>query len=172
MDFIQQIVAVRKPASDLLSSLEKEYCAIGSRFGYVKVQSPLFLMLKRPDSQVGFEVQFGSEREFEQSLLLLQKSGSGICFLVTSSKSHSMRLNDIKGLLMLKFQIKDQKFVLVDIENSRSFYVNFEWDKFSSQVGRPDWSRPGPMPAHPLFRSPHGRSKPIYGKRGEHKKQD
>ncbi len=172
MDFVPQIIAVRKPASDLLASLENEYCAIGSRFGYVKVQSPLFLMLKRPDSQVGFELQFGSEREFEGSLGLLQKSGSDLCFLITSSKAHSMRLNDIKSLLSRKFQIKEQKFVLVDVENSRSFFVNFEWDKFSSQVGRPDWSRPGPMPAQPLFRSQNGRSKPIYGKRGEHKKQD
>ena len=138
---------------------------IGQKFGYIPVQAPVTLCLKRPDSQVAIEIQFGSQKAIEQSLENLNKTGSDICIFVTSSKSKSMRLEEIKGIVVKKMQIKNQKFYFLDIETGRKIIENVEWDKFSSHANRPDWAIPGPMPAQPIFRK-----KKISKKR--EKKQD
>lgn len=152
MDFSQQILNVKKPATDILRSLEREYRQIGERFDYVMVQSPLFLCLKKHGSQVGFEVQFGNEYEFENSLKRLAESSSDLCFLVTSSRVKTMRIEDARALLFRRFQIKEQIYRFIDIETGRWVEANSEWKRFSSNAMRPDWARPGPMPPRPLFR--------------------
>ncbi|MFH1306896.1 MAG: hypothetical protein ABIH83_04560 [Candidatus Micrarchaeota archaeon] len=167
MEFEEQIAKVKKPEENLLEGLEKEYCKIGDKFGYMPVQSPLFLCLKKKDSQVGFEVQFGGEEKFQESMKKLSESGSDLCIFITSSKAHTMRLEDARALLLRKFEIKEQKYMFVDIETGRYVNANKEWEKFSSQVMRPDWAKPGPMPRRPIFRirKKGGRQKKIYGKR-------
>ncbi len=172
VEFYEEIMAVRKPSGELLPFLENAYRQTGERFGYVMVQSPLFLMLKKSGSQVGFEVQFGNAHEFARSLGKLAASGCELCFFVTSGRAHTMRLEDARALLLRNFQIQEQRYVFIDLESGKCLKVNFEWDKFSSEVDRPDWSRPGPMPAHELFRPEPARHKKIHGRRGEHKEQD
>ncbi|MFH0927072.1 MAG: hypothetical protein V1822_00660 [Candidatus Micrarchaeota archaeon] len=153
MDFIGQILAVKKPQGGILGSLEARYREIGEKFGYVPVQAPVALCLKRPDSQVSIEIQFGGERAVEASLESLHKTGSGLCIFVTSSKARGLRLEEARALLLKKFQIKSQKFYFLDIETGRKITANVEWEKFSSRANRPDWAIPGPMPAQPIFRS-------------------
>jgi hypothetical protein len=152
MDFSEQIINVKKPEDRLLENLEKEYRDIGDRFGYVMVQSPLFLCLKKHGSQAGFEIQFGNQREFENSLRRLSESDSDICFLITSSKVKTMKIEDVRSLLLLRFQIKDQIYRFIDIETGKWVEANSEWKRFSSSAMRPDWAKPGPMPPRPLFR--------------------
>ena len=153
MEFEEHIIGVKKPDEGLLRTLESQYAQIGKNFGYVPVQSPLFLCLKKPGSQVGIEVQFGSPDAFENSLKKLVQSGSDMCFLITSSHAHTLRLAEARSLLLRKFTIKSQKYVFVDIETGNIMKANSEWEHFSSQVNRPDWARPGPMPLQPVFRS-------------------
>ncbi|MDE1798112.1 MAG: hypothetical protein KGH63_01760 [Candidatus Micrarchaeota archaeon] len=171
MEFYEEIMAVRKPEGELLAGLERAYRSIGEKFGYVMVQSPLTLMLKKSGSQAGFEVQFGNAHEFAQSLGRLAASGCELCFFVTSSRAHTMRLEDARALLLRHYQIQQQRYVFIDIETGRSVKTNFEWDQFTAEVDRPDWSRPGPMPSRPLYRA-EPRRKKIRGFRGEHKEQD
>lgn len=173
MEFYEEIVAVKKPHGELLPALEKAYGAIGHKFGYTPIQSPLWLMLARPGSQVGFEIQFGSVREYEESLKHLAQSDCELCIFITSSKSRTMRLEDARALLLRRFEIKEQHWVFIDIESGKWVGANFEWDKFAKEVDRPDWSRPGPLPTRPLFRQTREtRRKEIRGRRGEHKEQD
>ena len=166
---------VKKPDGPLLPGLESAYRELAERYGYVIVQSPLFLMFQKPGGgTLAIEVQFGSAGEFEASLRRLVMSGASLCLFITSSRVRTMRLEDARAILLRKFQIKSQRYIFIDIETGRHTNANFEWDKFEREVDRPDWSRPGPArPPKPLFRSSTmGRSKPIYGKRGEHKEQD
>jgi len=153
VEFEEHIIGVRKPERDILRTLESEYAKIGQNFGYVPVQSPLFLCLKKQGSQVGIEVQFGGPDAFEYSLKKLVQSGSDSCFLITSSRAHTLRLAEARSLLLRKFMIKNQKYLFVDIETGKVMHANSEWENFSKQVNRPDWARPGPMPLQPVFRT-------------------
>ncbi|VVB57107.1 Uncharacterised protein [uncultured archaeon] len=175
MELEDALLAVRKPDGPLLEGLEAAYREAAERFGYTLVQSPLFLMFQKSGAGgLAIEVQFGSPAEFDSSLRALTQSGAELCVFVTSSRVRTMRLEDARALLLRKFQIKTQRYLFIDIETGRSARANFEWNKFEREVDRPDWSRAGPaQPSKPLFRSSTmGRSKPIYGKRGEHKEQD
>jgi hypothetical protein len=175
MELEEALIEVKKPQGPLLEGLEKSYREVAERYGYMLVQSPLFLMFQKPgNGSLAFEVQFGNPAEFEESLAKLSKSGADLCIFITSSRSRSMRLEEARALLLKKFQIKSQRYIFIDIETGRHLEVNFEWKKFEHEINRPDWSRPGPQPSRALFRqqkfSP--RSKHIFGKRGEHKQQD
>jgi hypothetical protein len=172
MEFFERIATVKKPQGALLPQLEMEYRKAGEEFGYVMVQSPAWLMLKKSGSQAAFEVQFGSREEILHSLRKLAESKSDICFFITSKKAHNMRLEDIRAELFRHFTIGQEKFVFLDLEDGRYVTANFEWDKFRTEVDRPDWSRAGPMPPRPLFRGEGGRRKRIVGRRGEHKEND
>jgi hypothetical protein len=169
VEFIDEIVRVKKPASRLIDSLAEQYSAIAFKFGYFEAQSPCWLYFLRKDGgSAAFEIQFGNVSEFKASLERLNKSGAQLCFFITSSAAHTMRLEAVRGLLLKNFQIKSQKFVLIDIENGRELRVNFEWDEFEKRMGS---KQEGANPqGKPLFRQE--RRKKIYGRRGEHKEQD
>ena len=167
MEFLEEILRVKKPASHLIDSLAEQYSAICFKFGYLEAQSPCWLYFMRKDgAAAAFEVQFGNVSEVKASLERLNKSAAQLCFFATSSRAHTMRLEAVRGLLLKNFQIKNQKFVLIDIEGSRSLKVNFEWDEFEQGMGR----EPSGESRAPLFREQ--RHKKIFGKRGEHKEQD
>lgn len=167
MEFIDEIIRVKKPKVALIDSLAEQYSAIAFKFGYLEAQSPCWLYFMRKDSQAAaFELQFGNVSEFKASLERMNKSGAQLCFFVTSSLAHTMRPEEVRGLLLRNFQIKSQKFVLIDIETGRSLKVNFEWDEFESKMGQPKREGGG----KPVFRE--SRRKKIYGRRGEHKEQD
>ena len=174
MELEEAILAVRKPDGPLLDSLERAYGDIAVRYGYTPMQSPLFAMFTKPGSgTLAIEVQFGNGREFEDSLARLARSGASLCIFVTSSRARTMRLEDARALLLRKFQTAGSRYMFIDIETGHHAEANFEWRKFEREVDRPDWSRPGPSgPPKELFRSSRPRSKPIYGRRGEHKEQD
>ncbi|MFA4982800.1 MAG: hypothetical protein WC588_01155 [Candidatus Micrarchaeia archaeon] len=167
MEFIDEILRVRKPHVRLSESLKEQYSAIAFKFGYFEAQSPCWLYFMRKDgSAAAFELQFGNIREFKSSLERLNKSGASFCVFVTSSLAHTMRLEEIRGLLYKSFEIKRQKFVLLDIENNRFLKVNFEWDEFERGMD----SKAPAAGGKPIFRE--ARRKKIYGHRGEHKEQD
>jgi len=168
MEFVDEVVRVKKPPSRLIDTLAEQYSSIAFKFGYLEAQSPCWLYFMRKESGcAAFEVQFGNISEFKSSFGRLVKSGAELCFLVTSSRAHTMRLEEARGLLLRNFEIKKQKYVLIDIETGRHLRVNFEWDSFeqklSSQGGE------GERRGTPIFRE---RRKKIYGRRGEHKEQD
>jgi len=168
MDFIEEVVRVKKPPVRLGETLGEAYSAIAFKFGYFEAQYPCWLYFMRKDGQAAaFEMQFGNVSEFKTSLERLNKSGAQICFFITSSLAHTMRLEAVRGLLLRNFQIKQQKFVLIDIENGRSLRVNFEWDEFERGIHS---SEPPITEEKPIFREM--RRKKIYGRRGEHKQQD
>jgi hypothetical protein len=77
-----------------------------------------------------------------------------------------MKLGEVKGLLFRNFEIKHQKFVLIDIETNSAVYVNFEWDKFKNNIGKEKEEES----EKPLFRKT--KRKKIFGKRHQHKQQD
>ncbi len=168
MEFLEEILRVKKPSSKVVSALAEQYSAIAFKFGYFEAQSPCWLYFMRKDgAAAAFELQFGNVSEFKASLERLNKSGAQICFFITSSLAHTMRLEEVRGLLFKNFEIKSQKFVIIDIENGRSLKVNFEWDEFESRMdsgGQPQGQQ------KPVFREV--RRKKIYGRRGEHKEQD
>jgi len=171
VEFIDEIVRVKKPAAKMLPSLAEQYSAIAFRFGYFEAQSPCWLYFIRKDGGASaFEVQFGNVSEFKSSLERLNKSGAQICFFITSSLAHTMRLEAVRGLLLKNFQIKNQKFVIIDIENNHHLKVNFEWEEFERGM---ESRKNGQSEQHakPLFREAPRRKK-IYGRRGEHKEQD
>jgi hypothetical protein len=174
MELEESILAVKKPSGPVLESLEREYGAVAEAYGYMPIQSPLFAMYAKPgDGSLAIEVQFGNGAEFEASLRRLAESGANLCVFVTSSRVRTMRLDDARALLLRKFQTKGNRFLFIDIETGRHAEANFEWGKFEREVDRPDWSRPGPAgPPKDLFRPQTPRTKPIYGRRGEHKEQD
>lgn len=157
MDFIEQILSVKKPAQNILRELEEKYLGIGEKFGYVPVQAPITLCLKRPERQVAIEVQFGNPNAVENSLKNMVKTGSDTCVFIMSSKARSLRLEEARALLLKKFQIKSQKYYFLDIETSRRLTANVEWERFSSRANRPEWAIPGPMPSRPLFRKKEGK---------------
>ncbi|MCX8195238.1 MAG: hypothetical protein N3G22_04000 [Candidatus Micrarchaeota archaeon] len=168
MDFIEEILRVQKPQAKLVDSLAERYSAIAFKFGYLEAQSPCWLFFIRKDGQTAaFELQFGNVSEFKSSLKRLNESGANLCFFITSSLAHTMRLEEVKGLLLRNFEIKNQKFVLIDIESGRHIKVNFEWERFEKDLGLPPLL---PEPKKPIFRE--GRRKKIYGRRGMHKQQD
>lgn len=170
MDFIDEILKVKKPSSKLIDSLAEQYSAIAFRFGYLEAQSPCWLYFMKKDvGAAAFELQFGNVSEFKSSLERLVKSGAALCFFVSSSLSHTMRLEAVRGLLLKNFQIKAQKFVLIDIETGRALKVNFEWDEFEKKMDS-DGGGEGRASGKPLFREV--RRKKIFGKRGQHKEQD
>jgi len=152
MEFEEHIIKVKKPQKNIHETLEREYCKIGESFGYMPVQSPVFLMLKKKGSQVAIEAQFGRQDEIERSLSRLVKSESDLCVFVTSSNARSMRLEEVRALLLRKFAIKSQKYIFIDIEKGRSVCTKSAWEKFANEASRPEWARAGPMPPPPLFR--------------------
>ncbi|MCX8198288.1 MAG: hypothetical protein N3F07_03825 [Candidatus Micrarchaeota archaeon] len=169
MDFIDEIIKVKKPPARLAESLKEQYSAIAFKFGYFEAQSPCWLYFIRKGGQAAaFELQFGNVREFKASLERLNSSGAQICFFITSSRAHTMRLEEVRGLLLRNFEIKTQKYVLVDIENGRFLKVNFEWEDFGKKAF--EESASFGQGEKPLFRA--ARRKKIYGRRGEHKEQD
>ena len=134
----------------------------------MEAQSPCWLYFMKKDvGAAAFEIQFGNVSEFTSSLDRLNRSGAQICIFITSSLAHTMRLEAVRGLLLKNFQIKSQKFVLVDLETGHALKVNFEWDEFERKMGKDGEERPA---GKPLFREV--RRKKIFGKRGEHKEQD
>ena len=129
-------------------------------------------VMRKEGEAAAFEVQFGNISEFKASFDRLAKSGAQLCFLVTSSRAHTMRLEEARGQLLRNFEIKKQKYVLIDIETGRHLRVNFEWDSFEQKLsshadGGGDGGQGG---GAPIFREQ--RRKKIYGRRGEHKEQD
>ena len=168
MDFIDEIIRVKKPPARLVESLAEQYSQIAFRFGYLEAQSPCWLYFMRKEGEAAaFELQFGNVSEFKSSLERLNKSGAQVCFFTTSSLAHTMRLEAVRGLLLRNFQIKSQKFVLIDVETGRALKVTFEWDRFESGIGSPEQ---GSTESRPIFRE--ARRKKIYGRRGQHKEQD
>jgi hypothetical protein len=175
MEFVDEVARVKKPPVRLIDSLAEQYSAIAFKFGYLEAQSPCWLYFMRKDgAATAFEVQFGNVSEFKSSFDRLVKSGAQMCFLVTSSRAHTMKPEEARGLLLRNFAIKKQKFVIIDIETGRELRVNFEWDRFERRLisGRQDGNgaraRGG---GKPIFRDSPRRKK-IYGRRGEHKEQD
>ncbi|MEM4554444.1 MAG: hypothetical protein QXT25_01170 [Candidatus Anstonellaceae archaeon] len=169
MDFVDQVIAVKKPSQNLLDSLAEQYSQVAFKFGYFEAQSPCWLYFMRKDgSSAAFEIQFGNVSEFKASLGKLVSSKASICFFITSSMAHTMRLEEVRGLLLRNFEIGNQKFVLIDIENSRAIKVNFEWENFKQKMSSQEGAASAAHP--PLFRPQ--RKKKVFGKRGQHKKQD
>jgi len=167
MEFIDEILRVKKPRMNISESLKEQYSAIAFKFGYFEAQSPCWLYFMRKDgTAAAFELQFGNVREFKSSLERLNKSGAQLCVFVTSSLAHTMRLEELRGLLYKSLEIKRQKYLLVDVENGRCLKVNFEWDAFERNMG----AAPAEKSQLPVFREV--RRKKIYGHRGEHKEQD
>lgn len=170
MEFIDEIIRVKKPRAALIKILAEQYSAIAFKFGYMEAQSPCWLYFMRKDgAAAAFELQFGNVSEFKASLERMNKSGAQLNFFITSSLAHTMKLEEVRGLLLRNFQIKSQKFVLIDVETGRSLKVNFEWDEFERKMGEPQEGQGG-IEGKPVFRE--ARRKMIYGRRGEHKKQD
>lgn len=171
VEFIEEILRVRKPKVQIMDSLAEQYSTIAFKFGYLEAQSPCWLYFMRKDgAAAAFELQFGNVSEFKSSLERLNKSGAALCFFITSSLAHTMKLEEVRGLLLRNFQIKSQKFVLIDIETGRALKVNFEWDEFERGM-ESETGKGGPEAgAKPVFREV--RRKKIYGRRGEHKEQD
>ena len=172
MEFVDEVVRVKKPATRLIDTLAEQYSAIAFRFGYLEAQSPCWLYFMRKESgTAAFEVQFGNISEFKSSFGRLVKSGADLCFLVTSLRAHTMKLEEARGLLLRNFEIKKQKYVIIDIETGRHLRVNFEWDRFEQKLSsRADGGEEGQGGGTPIFREQ--RRKKIYGRRGEHKEQD
>jgi hypothetical protein len=169
MDFADEIVAVKKPAQRLIDSLSEQYSAIAFKFGYFEAQSPCWLYFMRKDGEAAaFELQFGNVSEFKSSLSRLVESKAQHCFLITSSRAHALRLEAVRGLLLRNFEIGKQKFVIVDIENSRAIRANYEWDDFQQRMDLQEKGQK--LLAPPLFREQ--RRKRIFGRRGQHKEQD
>lgn len=169
MDFVEEVAAVKKPALHLVDFLAEQYSAIAFKFGYFEAQSPCWLYFMRKDGDAAaFELQFGNVSEFKSSLARLVESRAQHCFLVTSSRAHALRLEQIRGLLLRNFEIGKSKFVLLDIETSRGLRVNFEWEDFQTRMDHEEKGQKL-LPA-PLFREQ--RRKRIFGRRGEHKEQD
>lgn len=167
MDFVDELLRVKKPRTRISESLKEQYSAIAFKFGYFEAQSPCWLYVIRKDGQAtAFELQFGNVREFKSSLERLNQSGAQLCVFATSSLAHTMRLEELRGLLYKCLEIKHQKYLLLDIENGRCLKVNFEWDDFERKMG----SATKGNGHSPVFREV--RRKKIYGKRGEHKEQD
>jgi disulfide oxidoreductase YuzD len=149
---IKQFLNVNLEGKELLKTLEKEYTALASNFGYFPVQSELFLCFKKADSQIGVEVQFGGEKAILESLEKLVRSKSDICILLTSSKTPSPSLSWIRAMLLKKFSIGNQKYIFFDIHTKRLLKVEQEIDKFFSELNRPEWARPLPPPRPPIFK--------------------
>jgi hypothetical protein len=174
MEFTDEIVRVKKPSARLIDTLAEQYSTIAFKFGYLEAQSPCWLYFMRKEGDAAaFEVQFGNISEFKSSMDRMVKSGAALCFLITSSRAHTMKLEEARGLLLRNFEIKKQKFVFIDIEAGRHLRANFEWDKFEGKLSgsRPDSEGGGETrPGAPIFREE--RRKKIYGRRGEHKEQD
>ena len=173
MEFVDEVVRVKKPSVRLIDTLAEQYSAIAFKFGYLEAQSPCWLyFMKKESGAAAFEVQFGNISEFKSSIGRLVKSGAEICFLITSSRAHTMKLEEVRGLLYRNFEIKKQKYVLIDIEAGRHLRVNFEWDKYEGIFNpRKEWDGAEPKKENgPIFREQ--RRKKIYGRRGEHKEQD
>ncbi|VVB99505.1 Uncharacterised protein [uncultured archaeon] len=171
MDFIDEILKVKKPRTSLVDTLAEQYSSIAFKFGYLEAQSPCWLYFMRKEGEAAaFELQFGNVSEFKSSLERLNKSGAQICFFITSSLAHTMRLEAVRGLLTKNFQIKNQKYVLLDIETGRALKVNFEWEDFEKGMTEDERKRQSDSSGKPLFREV--RRKKIYGHRGEHKEQD
>ena len=173
MEFVDEVVRVKKPSVRLIDTLAEQYSAIAFKFGYLEAQSPCWLYFMRKESGcAAFEVQFGNISEFKSSFGRLLKSDAELCFMVTSSRAHTMRLEEARGLLLRNFEIKKQKYVLIDIETGRHLRVNFEWDSFEQKLSSRTNGNgtDGQGSGAPIFREQ--RRKKIYGRRGEHKEQD
>jgi hypothetical protein len=171
MEFVDEILRVKKPPTRLIDALAEQYSAIAFKFGYLEAQSPCWLYFMRKEGEASaFEVQFGNVSEFKSSCDRLVKSGAQMCFLVTSSRAHALKLEEARGLLLRNFQIKKQKFVFIDIETGRHLRANFEWDKFEGRLSERGEDGDGQRASAPIFREE--RRKKIYGRRGEHKEQD
>jgi hypothetical protein len=172
MEFADEVVHVKKPQARLIDALAEQYSAIAFKFGYLEAQSPCWLyFMKKESGCAAFEVQFGNISEFKASFGRLVKSEAELCFMITSSRAHTMKLEEARGLLLRNFEIKKQKYVLIDIETGRHLRVNFEWDSFEQKLSSSseDRGERGSGSA-PIFREQ--RRKKIYGRRGEHKEQD
>ena len=171
MDFLDEILLVKKPQPHLVDTLAEQYSAIAFKFGYFEAQSPCWLYFMRKDgAAAAFEVQFGNVSEFKLSLDRLVRSRAQFCFLVMSSKAHAMRPEEVRGLLLRNFEIEKQKFIIIDIETGRCLRVNFEWEEFQQKM-TDGTHEGGEGSRRPLFRE-EARKKKIFGRRGQHKQQD
>ncbi|MBS3069441.1 hypothetical protein J4441_03695 [Candidatus Micrarchaeota archaeon] len=175
MEFVDRIIAVKKPPVNLVNDLLFSYALVGRDFGYEQLKGQCMLLLHKKEGTAAFEIQFGNRAEFLGSMRKLLDNKADICFFITSSRAHTMRLEDARYLLLKNFNIGRQKFVFIDVETNRALKVNFEWDKFASEMGKPNQQQ-GSIARPPIFRPAaapkKGRHKQIFGKRGEHKEQD
>jgi uncharacterized protein YcgL (UPF0745 family) len=171
MEFYEEIAKVKKPSGSIREKLLASYEEIGHRHGYKKLKSPVHLLLFRNKDTAAVEINFGNEKEFLDSLRKLVENKADFNFFVTSSAAHTMRLEEVRSLLLKNFQT-EQRFFLIDIETGRTLKVGFEWEKFTQSIeSREFYLQPNSLvPPKPLFRE--RRKKTIYGKRGEHKEQD
>lgn len=176
MEFVDRIIAVKKPQVNLVNDLLFSYGLVGKDFGYQPLKGQCMLLLHKQEGTAAFEVQFGNRGEFLSSMRKLLENKADVCFFVTSSQAHTMRLEDARYLLLKNFNIGRQKFVLIDVETNRALKINFEWDKFESGMSSQQGERAKQQEV-PLFRPAppkrqKGRHKQIFGRRGEHKEQD
>ncbi|VVB57764.1 Uncharacterised protein [Candidatus Anstonella stagnisolia] len=173
MDFVDRIMAVKKPAINLMNDLLFSYTLVGRDFGYEPLKGECMLLLHKHEGTAAFEIQFGNRAEYINSMRKLLNNKADICFFVTSARAHTMRLEDARFLLLKNFNIGKQKFVLIDIETNRALKVNFEWDKFASGMeGKQQQKQDTPLFRAPQPQRQKGRHKQIFGYRGEHKEQD
>ena len=174
MDFVDRIIAVKKPPVNLMNDLLFSYALVGRDFGYEPLKGECMLLLHKHEGTAAFEIQFGNRADYTNSMRKLLNNKADLCFFVSSARAHTMRLEDARFLLLKNFNIGKQKFVLIDIETNRALKVNFEWDKFESgmQEHKPAQKQDTPLfrPAQPQRQK--GRHKQIFGHRGEHKEQD
>ena len=68
MEFVDEILRVKKPPTRLIDALAEQYSAIAFKFGYLEAQSPCWLYFMRKEGEASaFEVQFGNVSEFKSS---------------------------------------------------------------------------------------------------------
>ncbi len=186
MDVLSEIASVKKPVENLIPSLLTTYELIGlSKRFTVSGKSDRGITLQGKNISIALRVEFGSKRDFFETLTYLNSTPANYKVLVVSSNSRSLPMEAAYTVLKKKLQVKD-RWLLLDVEGKKEpMRINYggrpRSEMLDSRPRRTDsWSDSQPQRTdsysteEPRLNKNTGkpvRRKMIYG-RGYRKEQD
>ncbi|MBU0586122.1 hypothetical protein KJ780_01275 [Candidatus Micrarchaeota archaeon] len=160
LEFLQNLVKMKKPESALLEQLGESIKKSAEQFGYSVSEKSYGLLVNGKES-AAISIQFGGRKEFHQTMEELEKENVEYRVIITSSMVKSMSIGELKWRLANKYNTKN-RWLIIDVEE-RGAPKTLNFMLYSLKEKEPAVKRPVQRPP---------RRKKIIGRRGEHKVQD
>lgn len=159
-EFLQSLVKLQKPEANLREAILTSIKNLCEKEKLNFSEYPNGCKSQNKESAV-IVIQFGGRYDFYQTMETLNKEQATYRVIITSSNVKTMRINEIKWLLINKYKT-NEKWLIVDIEHKeRPKTVNFMlYSKNNEEIKEKE------------IKDKRIKKKRILGKKGKHKEQD